>query len=597
MPNRRSAVVLGVPGVLIALAGAASAAPPLPFPPVIELGLVDGDTGFVMHGLAASDFSGRPLSPAGDINGDGFPDMVIGAPAADPGGLSGAGVAYVVFGGASVGSAGSIDLAGLTGADGFVIPGVSTFGDTGRSVSAAGDINGDGHDDLLVGASNSSLGGVLAAGRTYVVFGGPGVGASGEFDLSSIDGTNGFAIDGIDSFDNSAFACAGVGDFNGDGWDDLVIGAPLAEVGVYSQAGESYIVFGGPGVGASGDIDLADLDGSNGFRLDGEISSDRSGLAVARAGDVNDDGLADVLIAARNATANGSFVAGNTYVVFGSPTTGSSGSVALGSLDGTTGFVCNGIDTSDLSGYSIAPAGDINGDGVDDIVIGAIGGDSNGNLYSGEAYVVFGDAGIGAGGAFDLADLDGTNGFLVSGVGVLDYAGTSVWGAGDVNGDGHDDFVVGALFVDVPGKTDAGAAYVVFGGPGVGDSGVIELSSLTGTNGFVCHGAAASDFAGYSVAGVGDINGDGADDIMIGASRADPGGVIDAGSTYVLFGRVPEPCIGDLNGDGDTNAADFTILAGNFGMAVPPGTGGDLNGDGIVNAADFTILAGDLGCG
>jgi hypothetical protein len=113
----------------------------------------------------------------------------------------------------------------------------------------------------------------------------------------------------------------------------------------------------------------------------------------------------------------------------------------------------------------------------------------------------------------------------------------------------------------------------------------------------VVHGIDPRDESGHSVSSAGDVNGDGYDDILMGAYRADPHGLTEAGESYVVFGRAPAPpCAGDINTDGFTNAADFVILAGTFGSAVPPGTSSDLDGNGTVDLGDFTILVNDFGC-
>jgi len=132
----------------------------------------------------------------------------------------------------------------------------------------------------------------------------------------------------------------------------------------------------------------------------------------------------------------------------------------------------------------------------------------------------------------------------------------------------------------------------------VGASGHVSLSVLSGVDGFAINGVDAQDFSGTAVSFGGDINGDGADDLIVGAPLGDPGGRVEAGESYVVFGRAPVPvCAGDITGDALTNSADFNILASFFGQAVAPNTSGDLTGDGFVNSADFNILAGDFGCG
>ncbi len=292
-------------------------------------------------------------------------------------------------------------------------------------------------------------------------------------------------------------------------------------------------------------FELSSLDGTNGFVLSGIDIFDNSGSTVSSAGDVNGDGIDDLIIGAHYADANGSD-AGESYVVFGGASVGSSGEIPLSSLNGTNGFVINGIDAEDRSGYSVSCAGDVNGDGVDDLIIGAHRADPNGDS-SGESYIVFGGAGVGASGAVKLASLDGSNGFVLNGIAVNDRSGASVSSAGDVNGDGVDDLIIGAFFADSSGNTNTGASYVVFGGVGVGASGTFELSSINGTNGFVLNGIDADDFSGASVSSAGDVNGDGFGDVIVGAYYADPNGNTTAGESYVVFGGAGVGAAGTSN--------------------------------------------------
>ena len=180
---------------------------------------------------------------------------------------------------------------------------------TDTAISAGGDINGDGYEDLIVGAPSHN-GNV---GRSYVVFGGPTVGKNGLVPLSSLNGTNGFKLDGEKAGDNSAWSLAGIGDFNADGYSDLFVRAVYASPGSVNQAGRCYVVFGGPTVGNTGLIALSNLNGVNGFKLDGELASDRIGFIVGNTQwDVNGDGINDILFAG-----NGDNNVGRSYVVFG----------------------------------------------------------------------------------------------------------------------------------------------------------------------------------------------------------------------------------------------------------------------------------------
>ncbi|WP_048753219.1 integrin alpha, partial [Crocosphaera watsonii] len=341
----------------------------------------------------------------------------------------------------------SIDLSSLDGSNGFVLNGIDEFDISGFSVSSAGDFNGDGFDDILIGARDADPNG--NAGESYIVFGKAG-GFDGSFDLSSLEGSNGFVLNGIDAFDRSGISVSSAGDVNGDGFDDILIGAFEADPNGNSSAGESYVVFGKVG-GFSSSFDLSSLDGSNGFVLNGIDASDRSGISVSSAGDVNGDGFDDILIGAFTADPNGNSFAGESYVVFGKAG-GFDGSFDLSSLDGSNGFALNGIERFDLSGRSVSSAGDVNGDGFDDILIGASTADPNGNREAGESYVVFGKAG-GFSSIIDLSSLDGSNGFILNGIDRYDDSGYSVSSAGDVNGDGFDDVIIGARFADPAGES------------------------------------------------------------------------------------------------------------------------------------------------
>ncbi|MEL7027713.1 MAG: integrin alpha [Pseudomonadota bacterium] len=485
----------------------------------IDLNQLNGANGYRIDGVEAADFSGFSVSGAGDVNGDGIDDLIIGAPQ-DNGDPDAVGESYVVFGSSS-GSSASLDLSTLNGANGFRIEGVGPSDRSGYSVSGAGDINGDGFADVIVGAPRARVDGEFV-GQGYVVFG-SNVPFSPSISLSNLDGTNGFQINGAVEGDRLGASVSGAGDVNGDGIDDIVLGAPLADPGE-SFAGETYVIFGSSSPFAAS-IDVSALDGTDGFTVIGIARGDRSGEAVSAAGDINGDGIGDVLI---GALFGGS--PGEAYVVFGSSSPFAA-TLDLAALDGADGFRINGIGVSGALGSSVSQAGDFNGDGVDDLILGAPFASPNGRS-SGESYIVFGST-TGFAPNFDLSTLDGSNGFRISGKDISDRAGGSVSSAGDINGDGLADVIVGATFA-AGADPLAGEAYVIYGSSGAFGE-VLELSELDGVNGFLVPGVDEGDRVGVSVGGAGDVNGDGSDDLILGADFGDRGGR-NSGESYVVFG-------------------------------------------------------------
>ncbi|NEQ69558.1 MAG: hypothetical protein F6K21_29525 [Symploca sp. SIO2D2] len=469
------------------------------------------------------------------------------------------------------------NLSGLNGSNGFILNGIAIGDLSGISVSSAGDINDDGIDDLIIGALYANPNGNGDAGQSYVVFGSSN-GFSTSLELSSLDGTNGFILNGINAFDRSGISVSSAGDINNDGIDDLIIGADGADPNGNTWAGQSYVVF-GSSKGFSASLDLSSLDGINGFILNGINANDRSGLSVSSAGDINDDGIDDLVIGAHQADPNGNISAGQSYVVFGS-SNGFSASLELSSLDGTNGFILNGINGGDWSGYSVSSAGDINDDGIDDLIIGGHEADPNGNISSGQSYVVFGSSN-GFNASLDLSSLDGTNGFILNGINGGDRSSYSVSSAGDINDDGIDDLIIGVLGADPIGDSGSGQSYVVFGSSN-GFSASFNLSSLDGTNGFIFNGIHRGDISGRSVSSAGDINGDGIDDLILGAEFAAPNGNSGAGQSYVVFGSSNGFSASlDLSSLDGTNGFILNGINADDRSGLSVSSAGDINGDSI----------------
>ena len=393
-------------------------------------------SGVRFDGVASGDFSGGAVAGAGDVNRDGFDDILIGANAASPNAKSMAGSVYVVNGKAS-GFTAANKLSTLDGKTGFRIDGDTANGLLGTSVASAGDINGDGLPDILIGANGLNEN----TGAAYVVLGTTGT-RTATLNVSTLNGSNGFRISGVANNDNTGFAVSSAGDVNNDGFDDMLVGAFSANRG----AGATYLVF-GKASGFSANLDLSTLDGSNGVRLDG-LEGENTGRSLAKLGDINGDGISDFIIGAPRGNGD----TGGAYVVLGKVDPYEA-SFDLSQLDGSTGFRINGVAAQDLTGFSVSSAGDINGDGLADILIGAR--DTHGRAGSG--YVVYGSSEPFPA-QFNLADLNGVNGYRLFG-NTVDLAGGSVAGVGDVNGDGLGDLVVGAQ-----GLTSvAGTSYLVFG--------------------------------------------------------------------------------------------------------------------------------------
>ncbi|HEX8257656.1 MAG TPA: hypothetical protein VF589_08470, partial [Allosphingosinicella sp.] len=519
------------------------------FAATLSVNSLNGANGFTLSGPTDLG-SGYSVDSAGDVNGDGFDDLIIGT----FGQYGPPGYSYVVFGrGTALPDV--IDLAALDGTNGFRLSQEESF--SGTSVSSAGDLNGDGYGDLLVGTNGTDDEGPNSAGDSYVVYGKAG-GFAADLQLGALNSFNGFRLDALDlGFDSSGSYVSSAGDVNNDGLDDILVSVTGTTGSDTGSVG--YVVFGSQ-TPLPVNFSLASLDGVQGFRIDnmGEAR------AVSSAGDINNDGIDDFVIG--DSSADGG--SGRSYVVFGR--NGSFGpSIDLAALNGSDGFALTGAAEGDYSGTSIASAGDVNGDGYDDLIVGANGA----GAYDGAAYVVFGKPGFEA--ELDLGALSDADGFTILGT-EYSAAGYAVSGAGDVNGDGYDDLLVAAP--SITGTT--GSAYVVFGNK---DGLFGGLANLDGSNGFRISDIPVGENGGIAVAAAGDVNGDLLDDIIVGSSAA--------GESYVIYGRIPtgDPTLrvgsdADQTIHGSNTVAGFDYLYGEGGDdIIIPYYGSDQarGGDGI----------------
>jgi hypothetical protein len=333
-------------------------------------------------GEASGNEFGRSIA-GGDFNHDGISDLIIGA----PGYSSGTGRSYIVWGynGTWDDTINAADIGGVND-NGVMIIGEDDSW-SGTSVANAGDVNHDGKTDLIIGAPDASPSGLTYAGRTYIVFGNGSGTWPATIDLGSLTAADGVIINGAAVDDYLGLSVSGNVDVNGDNTADVIVGAPGADPDSKDDAGITYVVFGSATLPAT--IDASDdmfFDGTNGFKLFGEMTDDWSGYFVSSAGDVNGDDIGDIIIGAPYWNLDGTTDdAGRSYVVFGHRSAWSA-VMELSTLDGTNGFTISGNLLYEYSGYSVSGAGDINNDGLSDIIVGAYGWTSN----RGRAVVVYG---------------------------------------------------------------------------------------------------------------------------------------------------------------------------------------------------------------
>ncbi len=446
-----------------------------------ELDLADADA--ILLGEDGGDEAGYAVAAAGDVDGDGLPDLLVGSAYQDATG-SDAGVAYLV----TATPSGTVSL----GSAAFSLWGVNNQDYAGEALAGAGDVNGDGYDDVLVGARGVDAAG-SSAGAAYLVLGPVTADAS----LGSA-----VVLEGVTSGDYAGWAVGAAGDTDGDGYDDVLVGAVAQDSGGTS-AGAVYLM---RGPVTAGSLSTADL------ILTGASSGDKAGWSVASAGDTDADGLDDIVVGAPYHDGVDTDT-GAAYLLLGASL--GSGTAGISSADA----VLEGATWDELAGWAVASAGDVNGDGHDDVLIGAPG-ESTVGSEAGAAYLLFGPL---RSGLLTRADV------VFEAEAGPSCVGASVASAGDMDDNGYDDLLIGAD-CEASAGSEAGAAYLVL----TASSGAFALADAE----LKLVGSASSDYAGTSVAGPGDVDGDGLDDLLVGAygdDQGDPSG--NSGAAYLLFGQ------------------------------------------------------------
>ncbi|TFG02156.1 MAG: hypothetical protein EU542_05555 [Promethearchaeota archaeon] len=460
-----------------------------------NVGVINADISF--HGLAAGDYLGQSVIGAGDLNGDNITDFCISSSRSDENGQN-AGKTYIFFGRTS-GWQESFDLANADAS--FV--GESGGDESGHALGAGGDVNGDGFDDLLISAPlNEETG--EDDGQIYLILGK----ASGWQLNTSLANADASFLGEVMS-DRAGNSIDIIEDVNGDNYDDILIADKWNDE-YEINGGKIYLIF-GKASGWEMDIGLSSCNAS----YLGKKANDHAGFSISGVGDVNGDTFGDFLIGAYLNDELGTST-GQSYLIFGKEL-GWNTDVNLTNVDVTF----NGENEYDASGTSVAGVGDLNGDNYNDFMIGAPGNDESKNS-AGQAYIIFGKETWNS--VYNLSDVDAS----FHGENYNDQLGTCLAGAFDINNDTYDDILLGAKGYQSGGSR--GKTYLIFGKE-TGWS--MDTSIQNADASFI--GEKNSDVSSNSLAGIGDVNGDGFDDFLIGAHQFSYSESL-IGKVYLFFG-------------------------------------------------------------
>jgi|GEM_PF-1118169 len=518
--------------------------------PIVDLSA--GEEDFRVVGESALDWMGEMTT--GDINADGIPDLIVGASGYDITGtipITDAGAVYVIFG--SVDLSQTLNLGDFGQNADIVFYGWLENSSAGHVV-ASGDLNGDGYADIVIGADNF----YNSVGAVYAVYGPITETLTSSIYLSDTEQVD-LTIYGQDSGDHFGRAVA-VGDVNGDGIDDLIGGAYLADRPGGADSGRTYVFYGSETLSGTIRLDQPPWDadviitGTNGSRLGRSLAT----------GDVDGNGVDDLIIGAPFQAIAGPEGPGDVVLVYGSVNLSSTIDLQIDNITGQgLGLRVQGVNDNDAFGFFVG-SGNINGDrnpttptiGYDDVLVGAYLGSGRGI-----GYILYGGSEITTGmtitsGTWTVPISDFVNAAIFNAADPGDRLGRSV-SSGDVNADGYDDFVIGASHADPDGRSNAGEAYVFYGGTHL--SGTITISP-TGNTDLTVLGHRANDEAGRSTA-VGDLNGDGVPDLIVGSVMANTG----TGEVYVIWGPAATAISMTASTDVITvgQSVTFTVTASN----------------------------------